>query len=205
MQSYAAEWKSGYGFLITDLHLVVLRLSLEITSDGLATSRLRRPPSQPPHKRIASDSTDASSQLSAMSIDTSMYSDNVRNLRCPRPDYVAAPWSASGKRCLTVKLALGFYFPHGREGKGPCQLYLSSSRQLDAAHDGTFQHNTSRATASKLPRSEKLRNLETIKNSLPRNLDCSSRITRRRELQVGDGEARPSTTNPTNPRSISST
>lgn len=123
MQSYAAEWKSGYGFLTTDLHLVVLRLSLKITSDGLATSRLRRPPSQPPHKRIASDSTDASSQLSAMSVDTSMYSDNVRNLRCHRPDYVAALW----------RLVLDFYFSHSRGGKGLYPLYLSSSRQLDAA------------------------------------------------------------------------
>lgn len=66
-----------YGLIITDQHLVVLRLATEPIDDGLAAARSQRGGAYQSHQRVASGSTDLSSHFSTMSLGTgSQYMDS---------------------------------------------------------------------------------------------------------------------------------
>lgn len=66
-----------YGFIITDQHLVVLRLATEPIDDGLAAARSQRGGAYQSHQRVASGSTDLSSHFNTMSLGTgSQYTDS---------------------------------------------------------------------------------------------------------------------------------
>lgn len=119
-----------YGFIITDEHLVLLRISVERVSAGLAMSRPSRQP--PAHRRIISAETDISSGLDAMSLDSfgahSYRDDNPVNIEYQPPEYVVVRWTANGPGRLTVKMALFcLYLIAGRGdvGRNVMNTYLS--------------------------------------------------------------------------------
>ncbi|KAF5021076.1 hypothetical protein F66182_6909 [Fusarium sp. NRRL 66182] len=109
INTYAALSNRRYGFIITDNNLVVLRFYKDPISESSAASRPLRQTSQPSHERVASDSTDVSSLIDAMSLDSSgnqsFIDENPRDAEYLAPEYAAIPWGAHGKGRLTIKLA----------------------------------------------------------------------------------------------------
>ncbi|PNY27982.1 Uncharacterized protein TCAP_02092 [Tolypocladium capitatum] len=154
--SYAAQSDCRYGFIITDLHLVVLRLSKESVGQGSALTRPLRVTSQISHQRIASGSTDISSALDAMSLDSfgsqSYVENNPHNMEYLPPEYATVPWTARGKGRLTVRMSLF------------CLCLMAISGYADVHDDyppldswqregpRLFRHNTSGFTATRLPK-----------------------------------------------------
>jgi hypothetical protein len=154
INTYAAQSECRYGFIITDQHLVVIRISTEFLGQGLASTRPSRQSSQPSHQRVASGDTDLSSVMDTMSLDDSFgaqsYIDNG-NVEYQPPEYAAVKWTARGKGRLTVKLSLfclclmaGGGDAHISYGYPP----LDSWRQEGSRR---FVHNTSGLFVKKLP------------------------------------------------------
>ncbi|OHE91425.1 hypothetical protein CORC01_13290 [Colletotrichum orchidophilum] len=109
VNTYAADSGCRYGYIITDQHFVALRFSKENVDLGSASSRPSRIP-QSSHQRVASGETDLSSIMDAMSLDSfgaqSFIDNNLLNIDYQAPEYAVIPWSTSGRRRLTVKMAL---------------------------------------------------------------------------------------------------
>lgn len=113
IQTYCGrQWGSRYGYIITPDELVVVRVSRELISPGLAVSRSvrdvsRQATSQALHSRTFSTET-VRSELQAMSLDTgSAFSDDANpNIEYGPLLFKSIPWSAVGVGVLTVKLAL---------------------------------------------------------------------------------------------------
>ncbi|KAB5566426.1 hypothetical protein GE09DRAFT_1106699 [Coniochaeta sp. 2T2.1] len=152
--TYSVQSECRYGFIITDKHHVLIRISLERESEGLATSRPHRQP--PSHRRIASAETDISSRLDAMSLDSfgaySYRDDNPMNTEYQPPEYVVIPWASHGAGRLTVKMALFcICLMAGRGDTGFDTDYPALDSWRQEAR-GLFRHNTSGLTAKRLPR-----------------------------------------------------
>lgn len=108
--TYAAESAVRYAFIISDGHFVAMRYSIEPVGQGAAAGRARRDLVAKVHQRVASDSTDISSIMGAMSIDSfgaQSYSDNnPTNWEFLPPEYAIVNWRAKGRGNWTIKLAL---------------------------------------------------------------------------------------------------
>ncbi|KAK5987623.1 hypothetical protein PT974_11755 [Cladobotryum mycophilum] len=110
LNTYAAYSSCRYGFLITDQHLVVLRISKEPVDPGLALNRSPRPVAQTAHQSIAPDDIDLSFTMedaSPKSLGAQSFTDNnpVSTEYLP-PEYAVVSWNAHGKGQLLVKLAI---------------------------------------------------------------------------------------------------
>ena len=112
-QTYCGrQWGVRHGYIITTEELVVIRVSKESIGPGLAASRAVRNASHQAsdhlsHSRTFSTET-ISSGFQAMSLDTgSSYKDDTNpNIEYGPLLFKSIPWSAAGKRTVTVKLAL---------------------------------------------------------------------------------------------------
>ncbi|KAJ9129841.1 hypothetical protein NKR23_g12444 [Pleurostoma richardsiae] len=155
VQWYAINADRAVGFIITDENLVALRFSKEPDTQSSANTRPRRAVSQQLHQRVASGSTDISSVLDSMSLDSfeegSYIDNNPQNVEYQPPEYVVVPWAAQGRGQLTIKLVL--YCLGLMAGGGPGNLRhdyppLNSWRQ----EGDYFIHNTSGLMVKTLPR-----------------------------------------------------
>ncbi|KAH8909442.1 hypothetical protein BR93DRAFT_935200 [Coniochaeta sp. PMI_546] len=152
--TYSVHSGCRYGFIITDKHLVLIRISIERVSEGLATSRPSRQSSS--HQRIISAETDISSGLDAMSLDSfgahSYLDDNPMNPEYQPPEYVVVPWGSHGAGRLTVKMSLFCLCLMAGCGDvafstdyPPLDSWRQEARRL-------FRHNTSGLVAKHLPK-----------------------------------------------------
>ncbi|EHK20574.1 uncharacterized protein TRIVIDRAFT_223891 [Trichoderma virens Gv29-8] len=144
VSSYALDSGCRYGFIITDLQLIVLRFSREPIGQGLALSRSRRQPQQT-HQRIASGSTDVSSQFEAMSFESSgaasYASGNHNDREYAPPEYVIIPWDAHGEK-LTMKMALFCLCLMAAGGEGKIDVSYPPLDSWRSDMQG-FRHNAS--------------------------------------------------------------
>ncbi|KAH7184196.1 hypothetical protein DER44DRAFT_682241 [Fusarium oxysporum] len=137
-----------YSFLITDLELVVFRVTPQATGEGLAPTRTLRQTARPGHSYHFSESTDASN-LSDMMRDMSMESPSSYRPTSSATDGFAVEYQAvpmknhgHGKRQLTVQLAL-FYLAW-IAGAGNNTIFNRYPR-FDSSWprlDGMFLHST---------------------------------------------------------------
>ncbi|KAH7016475.1 uncharacterized protein B0I36DRAFT_337834 [Microdochium trichocladiopsis] len=105
--TYAHLIGSRYGFIITQSHLVVLRFCQEPIGAGTALSRPRRSGAgQGFSQSIYSGSTDISSAMENMSLDTGYISYVDQTDDYFPPEYCSIHWNTHGKQNLTIKLAL---------------------------------------------------------------------------------------------------
>ena len=153
VQAYADFAKCRYGFIITDLHLVVLRFSVEPVSSGLALSRDLRV-QRYTHQRLGSGSTDITSSLGAMSLDTthSSHQNDHLNGDFSEPEYATIRWSSHGEGRLTIKMALfclGLMASRGESTIETDYPPLDSWRWLDAR---SLQHTTSGVRIKRPPK-----------------------------------------------------
>lgn len=105
MVTYIAAWSVRYGFIVTDVEVVVLRITRQYTPSGIAAGRIRR------EYRRASDATIrtitlGSDPVSEPASDWSnlSFQDNKALDWDFRVEFRAISWSV--KRELTAKLAL---------------------------------------------------------------------------------------------------
>ena len=165
-QTYAGGWNCRYGFIITDLHLVILRLRPDIPGDGLAKSRPQRARPQPSHRRNVSGSTVASNQFAAISIDNlSEYSDQITSLEYQCSEHAVISRGASEKRHLTIRSGFFFIRLMAADNDTIFQLDYPPLHSWRNLKNGTFRHNLSGFIGPKLPRGAKLCNPETNENN----------------------------------------
>ncbi|OIW30775.1 hypothetical protein CONLIGDRAFT_700375 [Coniochaeta ligniaria NRRL 30616] len=164
--TYAAESEVRYSFIISDGHFVALRYSTETSGQGTAAGRPRRDLFDPSHQRVASDGTDISSIMGAMSIDSfgaQSYSDNnAANWEFLPPEYAVASWRAKGRGNWTVKLALFCLccLAAGDDVRiGRSYPPLDSWRQEGPRR---FVHNTTGVEVKKLPKDANLVDEESL-------------------------------------------
>ncbi|KAK4076671.1 uncharacterized protein Triagg1_4274 [Trichoderma aggressivum f. europaeum] len=155
VNTYAVRSGCRHSFIITDLHLIVLRLSREPVAHGLASNRSPRHSTQLGHRRIASGSTDISSQLEAMSIvesfgAASYASSNPANREYQSPEYASIPWSAQGKKRLTVKMGLFCLCLMAAGGEAKIETAYPPLDSWRPESEG-FRHNASGQHAYNLP------------------------------------------------------
>ncbi|OIW30772.1 hypothetical protein CONLIGDRAFT_594702 [Coniochaeta ligniaria NRRL 30616] len=157
--TYSVRSNCRYGFIITDKHLVLVRISSERDGGGLA---IGRPPRQLSHRRIISAETDISSGLDAMSLDSfgaqSYSDDNLLNKEFQPPEYVVVPWASHGAGQLTVKMAL--FCLCLMAGRGDTSVDTDypafDSWRKESRH--LYRHNTSGLTEKRLPKGARLEN-----------------------------------------------
>uniref|UniRef100_A0A0B7JJ87 Uncharacterized protein n=1 Tax=Bionectria ochroleuca TaxID=29856 RepID=A0A0B7JJ87_BIOOC len=110
MGTYTHNASTRYGFIITNAHLVVLRLTRESIAPGATLGRPQRQQQQKVHGRHSSHNSDLSfmsSQFSAMSITHSSNDDATsKSVEYQPLGYAAKDWRAHGEGRLTIKLAL---------------------------------------------------------------------------------------------------
>ncbi|KAJ9137704.1 hypothetical protein NKR23_g8927 [Pleurostoma richardsiae] len=100
---YMKSWKSRYGFIITDQHLVALRITRLPTGEGLAAGRGQRVATTRP----ALYDPDSSGLESSFANTTLSYVDDEPTVwEIYPPEYAVIPWARHGPGKLTVKLAL---------------------------------------------------------------------------------------------------
>lgn len=146
---YMAKFSSRYGFIITDAHLVVLRITRLRTDAGLGPGRAHRSDSLYAINYLASaDSSFANTTASYMD-------DNPLNWEIEPPEYAVISWSDHGPGKLTVKLALwslAMMAVNGGCGIDYSYPALDSWRQ----EGSKYVHNTSGATKTRLGRHDRM-------------------------------------------------
>ncbi|CAK7225422.1 hypothetical protein SCUCBS95973_005859 [Sporothrix curviconia] len=98
--AYQAKYASRYGFIITDEVLIVMRLTREGTADGIAAGRMNRLGTS-----HGVDYNDGEGD-SFVNTTASFVDNNPMDWELNPPEYAIVPWSAHGRKRLTVKLAL---------------------------------------------------------------------------------------------------
>lgn len=141
-----------YGFLITDLELVVFRFLREEIGSGISRTRpTRARPQQPPSGRgyrVASGSTDISKlsdSLQNTSLGGSSYQATDSSAEYHPVEYQAVPWTnyGDGKKTLTVRLALFYLSMMAGYGPATIQTAYPPFNSWTCRDDGTLMHNTS--------------------------------------------------------------
>jgi hypothetical protein len=110
---YVSQLNLRYGWLVTDMELIVLRVSVEFTGPGQA---INRPTRQPPmgHDRTTSAGTEISQLSSAMQntslSDSFAYQPPDAGVEAYHVEYQTIPWGnhGSGKTRLSIRSSL-FY------------------------------------------------------------------------------------------------
>ncbi|KAI1822677.1 hypothetical protein F4861DRAFT_513593 [Xylaria intraflava] len=149
--TYMVASLSRYGFILTDKHLVALRLTRRHIQPGLAQNRPRRETAG--RGRADSDATMTDSSGGSEYIDN----DPQAWMWCD-PEYATITWESYGKGSLTIKLALwclAMMATHGDSFVDYSYPSLDSWRTVD---DG-YVHNTSGARKSKLDQNDTLQEL----------------------------------------------
>ncbi|RSL47983.1 hypothetical protein CEP53_009709 [Fusarium sp. AF-6] len=131
---YSDKTDRRYGSLITDVELVVMRITQMPTSTGIAPTRSPREQPSQGHSYNISSSTDIS-MLSGAMRDMSMPSSSSRKPGGPATD-------GEGKRQITVHLALFYLNWMAGMGQGSLSATYPSFDSSWPLLDGTFVHNT---------------------------------------------------------------
>lgn len=181
---YMATFGSRYGFIITDAHLIVLRIS------RLRTSRLRTDDgfvSGRPHRFDIFYATNYSADEDSSFANTtaSYVDDNPVNWEMEPPEYAVIPWAEHRPGKLTVKLALwSLAMMAANGGRDIDYSYpaLDSGRQ----EGSKYVHNTSGATKKRLRRHDRMEGLDPVGatvGTVAPSLDVSERYS---EEDVGE-------------------
>ncbi|OIW24114.1 hypothetical protein CONLIGDRAFT_564789, partial [Coniochaeta ligniaria NRRL 30616] len=146
---YIKTFQSRYGFIITDEHLVVLRISRQRTGEGLAAGR-------PYRSQTFYSSNYAADGESSFANTTASYLDNDPSTWEMRPpEYAVIPWSAHGPKNLTVKLSLWFLAMMAAQGDRDIDY---SYPALDSwrKEGSKYVHNTTGVTKKRAAKDDKI-------------------------------------------------
>ncbi|RKU42520.1 hypothetical protein DL546_004002 [Coniochaeta pulveracea] len=147
---YMARFRSRYGFIITDAHLVVLRLTRLRTGAGFASNRSHRSETYYSTKYAADiDSSFANTTASFANTTASYVDDDPTEWDMEPPEYAIIPWNEHRPGKLTVKLAL--WSLAMMAANGGCHIDYSYPA-LDSWHQkgSKYVHNISGATKKRL-------------------------------------------------------
>jgi hypothetical protein len=163
-----------YGYLITDLEFVALRVSPMSTEVGSSTTRQSSRPVAETHTRHISTST-TMSQLSAslqgLSVDTdSSYRPGGFADDGYIVEYRSVPWESSGKQHLTIHLGLFYLAWLATVGDNTLQFSYPSFDSCWPLLDGTFIHNT---TGLALKKPVKVEHPDPAREAGPRWVDLA--------------------------------
>jgi hypothetical protein len=150
---YMANFSSRYGFIITNAHLVVLRISRLRTNAGFAAAR--------PHRSdafyVADYAADADSSFANTT--ASYVDDNPVNWEMEPPEYVVIPWGEHRPGKLTIKLAL--WCLAMMAANGGCDIDYSYPALDSWRKEGSkYVHNTSGATKKRAGRRDRIEGLD---------------------------------------------
>lgn len=182
LQRYCGEsWNVRYGYLITQEELVVFRVTRQEIDPGLASTRPERELPQLEHRQqvhqrvVSTTSTDThmsidrasahtrdwsmtSSSMPPVSRLTESYQDDERlNAHFKAIEYRGIPWTNSGKRVLTVKLAL--WWLHMMAAAPECDTSVQTEYPpLDSwvTSQNMYRHSSTGITAKNLPEGARL-------------------------------------------------
>ncbi|KAL7276211.1 hypothetical protein RUND412_000796 [Rhizina undulata] len=156
--SYANSVGSQYAYIITDYELVCIRRTSDNTppdNQSIAVTRgqrsaVTRSSSRPQRVKSVSSITSATSYISLDSsvytntYSTDSYNDGIPDINKPPIEYVAIPWSNSGRR-LTINLGLWFLHILASIDNTMQKSYVPLDRLLEAQ---ILSHDDSSASRS---------------------------------------------------------
>jgi hypothetical protein len=146
IMGYMVYHETRYGFILSDVELVVFRITREPIVPGFAAGRRQRTMGA---RRFGSTGTDVSLESLTLNETYSFLDDDPYGREYRDPEYAVIPWSAYGN-CLTIKLALWCLSMMVFGDTSLSEEYppLDSWRRVD----GGFTHNTSGKGSKRLPR-----------------------------------------------------
>ncbi|OAA67345.1 hypothetical protein SPI_01921 [Niveomyces insectorum RCEF 264] len=142
--SYMKSWQARYGFIITDKHFVVLRITRHYTGAGLAAGRAPRAAAAAAAAAV-SDHTMNSSGFDPSYANTtaSFVDDNPSNWDVYDPEYAVIPWSRHGRGKLTIKLALWCLAMMAANGDRYVDYEYPGLHTWRIEENASYVHNTS--------------------------------------------------------------